>query len=316
MPHRQRFPVSVRHAFALAFDLAFRRDPLHSLVIPFLLRAPWALAFPALPRLDEGARTLPAWMVLTGCLIAIGDFITLLVVSAMLRFRARSVYNAAPDTAPMSAVEGYRLAFGRVPWLVTTEIVRSVSLGLAASLAAFPAYIVLRAMESLLQDLGRNVILLVVSVCLALPVILFGCRLAVATEAVVLDDQDMAGAFIRSMKLMTGRFERWFELIVASGMVVLTVALLCAVMTFVSPAIAGSPGVTVLWLLVVFINPVVLYAWAFFYLRLREGEVVMEEEARGGGEVAEAGDAGKVRPALRLVAPTGPGPAGEVPPGE
>jgi hypothetical protein len=279
MPHRQRFPISVRHAFALAFDLAFRRDPVHSLVVPFLLRAPWVLAFPALPQIDADARTVPAWLVLTGCLLGLGDFFTLQVVSAMLRFRARSVFNAPRDARPMPADEGYRLAFRRIPWLVTTEVVRSLSLGLAASLAAFPAYIVFRAIETLLQNLGLNVILLVVSVCLALPVVLFGCRVAVATEAVVLDDHDLAGAFMRSMKLMTGRFERWFELIAASGLLVLVVALLCAVMTLVSPLFSGPAGVTALLLLVMFISPVIQYAWAFFYLRLREGETVLPGEA-------------------------------------
>jgi len=315
MPHRQRFPVSVRHAFALAFDLAFRRDPLHSLVIPFLLRAPWVLVFGALPPIASGREQIPGWLVLLGIVLLLGDFLTLLVVSGMLRFRARSVYNTAPDVAPMAAGEGYRLAFRRVPWLVTTEVVRNLCLGLAASLAAFPASLVRVTMESVLQDLGRNVMLMVVTVCLALPVVLFGCRLGVATEAVVLDDHDLAGAFIRSMRVMTGRFERWFELIVASGMVVLTVALLCAVMTLVSPVIAGAAGVTVLWLLVVFISPVIQYAWAFFYLRLREGESVADEESSGGG-VAEAEEASGVRPALRLIAPTHTGPAREGPPGE
>jgi hypothetical protein len=315
MPHRQRFPVSVRHAFALAFDLAFRRDPLHSLVIPFLLRAPWVLVFGALPPIAAGRERIPGWLVLLGIVLLLGDFLTLLVVSGMLRFRARSVFNTAPDVAPMAAGEGYRLAFRRVPWLVTTEVVRNLCLGLAASLAAFPASLVRVTMEGLLRDLGRNVMLMVVTVCLALPVVLFGCRLGVATEAVVLDDHDLAGAFIRSMRVMTGRFERWFELIVASGMVVLTVALLCAVMTLVSPVIAGPAGVTVLWLLVVFISPVIQYAWAFFYLRLREGESVADEETSGGG-VTEAEEAAGVRPALRLIAPTHTGPAREGPPGE
>ena len=315
MPHRQRFPVSVRHAFALAFDLAFRRDPLHSLLIPFLLRAPWVLVFGLLPQVAAGSERIPGWLVLLGIVVLLGEFFTLQIVSGMLRFRARSVYNTDPDMAPMAAGEGYRLAFRRVPWLVTTEVVRNLCLGLAASLAAFPASLVRVTMESVLQDLGRNVMLMVVTVCLALPVVLFGCRLGVATEAVVLDDHDLAGAFIRSMRIMTGRFERWFELIVASGLVVLGVALLCAIGTLVSPAIAGTAGVTVLWLLVVFISPVIQYAWAFFYLRLREGEAAAEMEAGSGG-VAETHEAGEVRPALRLVATTRPGSVGEAPPGE
>jgi hypothetical protein len=312
MPHRQRFPVSVRHAFALAFDLAFRRDPLHSLVFPFLLRAPWVLVFGMLPPIAAGSGTVPGWMVLLGCVLLLGDFFTLLVVSGMLRFRARSVFNTAPEVKPMDAGEGYRLAFRRIPWLVTTEVLRNLCLGLAASLAAYPASLVRITMESVLQNLGRNVILMVVTVCLALPVVLFGCRLAVATEAVVLDDHDLAGAFIRSMRLMTGRFERWFELIVASGLLVLGVALLCAVLTLVSPAIAGTAGVTALWLLIVFISPVIQYAWAFFYLRLREGDEVEETTPNAGG-IPETLESEATRPALRLVTPRPPGPGGTPP---
>ena len=36
--------VSSRQAFASAFQLALRHDPLQSLLVPFLLRAPWAVA--------------------------------------------------------------------------------------------------------------------------------------------------------------------------------------------------------------------------------------------------------------------------------
>ena len=79
MPHRQRFPVSVRHAFALAFDLAFRRDPLHSLVIPFLLRAPWVMVFGMLPPIAAGSERIPGWLVLLGIILLLGDFFTLRV---------------------------------------------------------------------------------------------------------------------------------------------------------------------------------------------------------------------------------------------
>lgn len=280
-------------------------------MVPFLLRAPWVLLFGMLPPMAAGSGNVPGWMVLLGCLLLIGDFLTLQVVSGMLRFRARSVFNTVPQVRPMAPSEGYRLAFRRIPWLVTTEVVRNLSLALAASLAAFPASLVRVTMESVLRDLGRNVILLVVTVCLALPVILFGCRLAVATEAVVLDDRDLAGAFIRSMRLMTGRFERWFELIAASGLLVLMVALLCAVMTLVSDVFAGPSGVTALWLLIVFLNPVFLYAWAFFYLRLREGEALTGEPTPVAGGIADAHPPAATGPALRLVtpAPTGPGEA-------
>ena len=38
-----------RNAFALAFDLAVRRDPLQSLWVPLLLHAPWLVASMLLP---------------------------------------------------------------------------------------------------------------------------------------------------------------------------------------------------------------------------------------------------------------------------
>ena len=40
---RSHRPVSARHAFALAFDLAVRRDAVASLFVPLLLRAPFIL---------------------------------------------------------------------------------------------------------------------------------------------------------------------------------------------------------------------------------------------------------------------------------
>ena len=304
MPHRHRLPVSTRHAFALAFDLAFRRDPLHSLVVPLLLRAPWSIAIGLIsPLILAGGVT--GWVVLVGSLLLLGEFLTWLVVNAMLRLRARSVFNTAPHVAPMPAGAGYRAGFRRVPWLIVTELVRTFCLGLAATIAVLPATLVRVTMESFLQDLGRNVILVVVTVCLALPVVMLGCRLGVATEAVVLDDHDLGGAFTHSFALMAGRFERWFELIVGSGLVVLAVALLCAVLTFVSPLLAGPAGLSALWLLLVFITPVIQYAWTFFYLRLTEVEHLA---ADAGAPVPDAGAGVRAasQPALRLVTPESP----------
>ena len=51
--HRLRLPISTRHAFALSFDLAVRRDLLHSLLVPLLLRSPWILALAILPPLKK-----------------------------------------------------------------------------------------------------------------------------------------------------------------------------------------------------------------------------------------------------------------------
>ena len=69
-----RRPVSTRHAFALAFDLALRRDPLHSLVVPLLLRAPWIVAITLLPtpsaEESPGGRTGVEMEALTAALVA------------------------------------------------------------------------------------------------------------------------------------------------------------------------------------------------------------------------------------------------------
>ena len=50
----------------------------------------------------------------------LGDFLVSLLVASMLRFRARSVYNAAPGAGPAGALECYGRALKRVPWLLAT----------------------------------------------------------------------------------------------------------------------------------------------------------------------------------------------------
>src|SRR5690349_7026510 len=139
--HTPRLPVSTRHAFALAFDLAVRRDPLHSLIVPLLLRAPWALALAMTPSPEDGAPVSAAMLTL-GCVALVGDWITLLVVSAMLRFRARSVFNTPPGVRPMPASDSYRRGLRRIPWLIVTETVRNVALALSASFSILPAVLV------------------------------------------------------------------------------------------------------------------------------------------------------------------------------
>jgi hypothetical protein len=296
MSHAHRPPVSTRHAFALALDLAFRRDPLHSLVVPLLLRAPWAIAAGMLPPTDVETG-VPPRLLMTASLILLGDFLTLLVVSAMLRIRARSVFNTAPGVTPMRVGECYRRGFRRIPWLVVTEVVRTFLLGLAASFAVIPARLLRLTLSTFMHDLGRNLMLIVIAACLILPFLLLNCRLGVATECVVLDEHDLSDAFIRSWRLMGGRLERWFELILGSAGVVLAVALMCAVFTLVLPALAGPAGVTALWLLIIFVTPVIQYAWTFFYLRLVEVDV--PEPLPGEERTAAAHPA----PALRLVNP-------------
>ena len=275
--HHPRVPVSTRHAFALAFDLAFRRDPLHSLVVPLLLRAPWALALAMIPSPEDGAAVSPTLLVL-GSVALVGDWITLLVVSAMLRFRARSVFNTPPGFKPLPVSDAYRRGLRRVPWLIVTETVRNFALALAASFSILPAVLVRLSAATFFHDLGRNLVLLVVAACLTLPFILIAYRLAIATECVVLDEHDMAGAFMRSFRLMRGRSERWFELVAGSAALIIAVAMVYALTTLMFPALGGANGASVFWLLIIAITPIIQYAWSFFYLRLIEVEEPVLQE--------------------------------------
>jgi hypothetical protein len=155
-PHRSvRLPISTRHAFALAFDLAVRRDIVHSLLVPLLLRAPWIIALAVLPAPAESDR--PGTVTLLTATALIGDFLMLVLVGAMLRFRARSVFNTRVEVHPAPIGDCYAQGLGRVPWLVVTEIVRNLAILFAACFFVFPGLVL-------------------------------GFRLSFATEAVVLHD--------------------------------------------------------------------------------------------------------------------------------
>ncbi len=234
---RVRLPISTRHAFALAFDLAVRRDALQSLIVPLLLRAPWILALAVLPRPADSAR--PALVYLLTLVALIGDFLTVVTIDAMLRFRARSVFNTPVSVRPAAAIECYALGLRRVPWLVVTEIV-------------------------------RNLTLVFGFVSLVLPGIFLGFRLSFATEAVVLHEPHTAAAFRRSYHLTPGRFERWLEMIVASVGLALLAVFVAVVVTM---AFRDVSPVAVAQVLVSAIIPVVQYAWTFFYLRLVEADL-------------------------------------------
>lgn len=238
-PSHVRLPISSRHALALAFDLAVRRDPIHSIVVPLLLRAPWALALVLLPAPETETIRSPHILGLRA-LALIGDFLTLLFVTAMLRIRARSVFNTPAGTRPAPASECYAQGLRRIPWLVITEIVRNMALILATSL-------------------------------LILPGLFLGFRLAVATEAVVLDEHDLAGAFLRSFRLMEHRFERWLELAAATVVLWLSVVLVCAVLWW-GLSLSTSTAFAVLTLMLMPVQSVIQYTWTFFYLRLVETE--------------------------------------------
>lgn len=274
---RRRPPISTRRAFALAYDLAVRRDPLHSLAIPLVLRAPWILALVLLPSAESGD-VPPSVLGLTS-LALIGDFITLLVVGAMLRVRARSVFNTPRETPPAPAGECYAKGVRRIPWLIVTEVLRNLVLAVAASLIVLPTAFARFHPETALEDLGRNLFLLAIAALFALPSLFVVYRLGVATEAVVLDEHDLAGAFQSSFAMMRGHLERWFELILASSVLVLAPALVLAALPLVIPAMAGTASLMLFWLIVVAVWPIVQYAWTFFYLRLVEIREPVEGEA-------------------------------------
>ncbi len=240
-----RRPVSTRHAFALAFDLALRRDAVHSLVVPFLLRAPWTLALLLLPATAVGGPD--ATLIAVSAVALLGGSISWWTVDAMLRFRARSVYATPPEVRPTSALHCYEQGLRRLPWLYLTECVRVFGLTLA-----FPAFV--------------------------LPGVWLGYKLAFSTEAVVLNDRHLAGALQHSFRLSRGRFERWMEMVVVSGFLVLAVLFLGTVVSLLVRGLSWDTWKAVTFLLIVALWPVFQYAWTFFYLRLIEVEEPPLEE--------------------------------------
>ena len=270
-----RLPVSTRRAFALAFELAARRDPLQSLVIPWLLRAPWALTLALLPPLDTVDD--PSAMLALGSLALVGDFITWLLISSMLRVRAQSVFNTPRSVRPLPVGECYARGLRRTPWLLMTEVVRNVMLGIAAYCSFLPtAYLRLGA-ATFFRDLSHNFLQIAAALTLLMPTLFLGFRLGVATEAVVLTDRDLGSAFQRSFRMMQGRFERWFELVVASGVMILALAMIVSVVGVLAPGLSDAGQVSLFWLLVIAATPIIQYAWTFFYLRLIEAEQPMVE---------------------------------------
>jgi hypothetical protein len=233
---RELPPVSTRRAIALAFDLA-RRDPIHSLVVPLLLRAPWILAL-GLVTPGEGAE-MHRSLLLIGSMALLGDYLALMITSAMLRFRALSVWEVHRDARPAPALECYARALRRVPWLILTEFVRY-----AAALFGTLFFIV--------------------------PGVFLGFRLAFAAEAVTLHEPNLSAAFERSYKLSIKRFERWLELSIASALFPLAVWFVIAGRTLMGSEPVPAWWFTAAWLLFAAWTPIVLYAWTFFYLRLAE----------------------------------------------
>jgi hypothetical protein len=237
-PHFRRLPISARHAFALAFDLAVRRDAVQSLLVPFLLHAPWVLAQGMLPGPDEpGGMT--ARNLMLNSVTLLGDFLVSLFVAAMLRFRARSVFNTPLGTQPASVLDCYWRGLTRLPWLFVTELMRNI--------AMFGA-----------------------GIFLVLPGVWVGFRFSMATEAAVLRNTTASGAFTRSFELTPGRLERWLEMIAMSVVMVLSILFTCALFFFALPSTSWSTWATVALLVLPPVMTVIQYAWTFFYLRLEE----------------------------------------------
>ena len=228
-------PVSARRAIAQAFELA-RRDPLQSLVVPLLLRAPWILTLGLLTPGEDGS---PRRALMLGSVALLGDYVALTVTSAMLRFRALSVWDAPPGAPPGPALECYARGLRRVPWLVVTEFVRYAA-------ALFGLFFLL------------------------VPGVILGFRLAFSAEAVTLHEPHLSAAFERSYRLSKQRFERWLELSIASALPVIAVWFVIAGRTLFGSDPIPTSWFTGAWLLFAAWTPIVLYAWTFFYLRLVE----------------------------------------------
>lgn len=271
-PHR-RLPISARRAFALAFDLAVRRDAVQSLCVPLLLHAPWLLASALLPALSELDR-LTGRMVLAQSAVMVGDAFIWLWVGAMLRFRARSVFNRPAGAAPARVMEGYARGFGRVPWLYLTEFVRYAVIFLGSVFLFFPG-------------------------------IWLSFRLSMATESVVLRERGTLGAFRYSFHVTDGRLERWLEMIVISVMLWAAFPLLCVIGFLLTPATRWTNWVVVCVFLLVPVMSVIQYAWTNFYLRLEEIDQagvagsIPQAGTRAAGGAGAAG--GSPTPRLRLI---------------
>lgn len=270
MASHHRAPISSRHAFALAFDLAVRRDALHSLWVPLLLHTPWLSMQSMLPSPDEPGG-LTARNLFLNSVVLVGDFLVSLLVAGMLRFRARSVFNTSPGAAPADVLQCYARGLGRLPWLFATELLRNA--------AMFGA-----------------------GLFLVLPGVWVGFRFSLATEAAVLRDTTAYGAFARSFQLTQQRLERWLEMIAISVAMVLTVLLTCALFFLALPRTSWSTWATVALFLLPLVMSLIQYAWTFFYLRLEE----IDQPGVVGGIGPAAVPAGESRggagpgPVLRL----------------
>jgi len=264
----RRAPASARHAFALAFDLAIRRDPVQSLVVPFVLRAPWLATAALLPPIDE-ARA-PLMVALLALVASLGDFVVQLVVGSMLRFRARSVYGAPEGAAPAPAGECYTRGVRRVPWLAVTEIARNVLIGFVSAFSLVP--LVFLDWTDGPPPLTSILVAVAFGALLLLPAVFVGYRLALATESIVLRTPHTWDAFADSWRLTARRFFGWLEMLVATFGLMFVAIVLAGLASVAVPNLGTHERAAVLLLVAYAILPVVQYAWTFFYLGLVEQE--------------------------------------------
>lgn len=271
MPHRQRLPISARHAFALAFDLAARRDLLQSIVVPLALWAPWIFAPAVIERVFPGLDRSHLLLITAGGKLL--DFLVFVVLTAMLRFRARSVFNTPVETPPAPALKCYALGLRRVPALYLAEALRNIALTIAFSM-------------------------------LFVPFLYLGFKLSMVTEIVVLRPNDPARATQRSFHLTEGRFERWLEMVAISVFLVVPIWFLMVVGFLAVPASSWNVWLAVGTFLTAAIVPVIQYAWTFFYLRLEEIDPANEAgqpSAAPAGVPAAAWRERSAQPRLKLV---------------
>jgi hypothetical protein len=142
-----------------------------------------------------------------------------------------------------------------------------------------------------------------------LPGIWVGFRFSLATEAVVLRETGLPGAFSRSYRLTEARLERWLEMIAFSVVMVLCVLFSCALGFLAFPSTSWSTWATVALCLLSLVMSVIQYAWTFFYLRLEEMAAAAEpgESDTGGrpgdgdGGIGDAAQPSGTAPRLRVV---------------
>jgi len=271
MPHRQRLPISARHAFALAFDLAARRDVMQSIVVPLLLWSPWIFAPAVIERAFPALDRSQLLLVTAGGKLL--DFLVFVMVTAMLRFRALSVFNTPGAVHPAPALECYARGLRRVPALYLAEALRNIALTIALSM-------------------------------LFVPFLYLGFKLSMVTEIVVLRPSDPARATQRSFHLTEARFERWLEMVAISVFLVVPIWFLMAVGFFAVPGSSLNVWFALGTFLSAAIMPVIQYAWTFFYLRLEEiepsNEAALPDPAAQVGPAAAWRDRG-AQPRLKLV---------------